>query len=824
VTLSSATSIEKSSLQERIEHASRRIAPTWPLDRSIAVNPLWGYISRPIEWADADLATLTGSRFLMPPSYYRKCWKDGVLSRYALEAAIREADSSWSVNDVLDRLDDGAQVETTGLPLITDWLDRERDTVHQVSWKSFVTHQVSQHCAAFFDDGQSNWKIDQSGGLYASWLRQVQRDYSPRLLMGLKDFRALAAALPVTVTELIETGVREMGLAPEWQESYFTGLLMSIQGWSSWCAYLRWQAELVQAEDHHILDLLAIRLAWDLLLKRTVHSETALSSWRFEWQRVDCEIQTISEAHQSLWIAQRSLEFEYQQGLAKSLRVSVQPPATAQYHAQVVFCIDVRSEVFRRSLEACSPGIATLGFAGFFGLPISFCALGSGAPLPQLPGLLAPSLKVEEIRNSAKENRAALRQLMDKSIWSKAWKAFRTLPASGFTFVETFGLAYAWRLLTQSLPKTSEGNSDREQSSDKPFFFALHTDAGPFVAADDFGPPLYDQLARIVNALGNHHRFARLVLFTGHGSQSENNPHAASLNCGACGGQTGEVNARLLAGLLNEPVTRERLAARGIAIPQTTWFLAGLHNTTTDAVTLYDSNQVPASHAEDLLVLRGDLTEAGRLSRLERSALRQPANGETDAIVLQRAAIKRAHDWSQIRPEWGLADNASFLIAPRMLTRGVDLEGRSFLHEYDAAADPDGSILEMILTGPMVVTHWINMQYYASTVDNQRFGSGDKTLHNVVGGHIGVFEGNGGDLRIGLPWQSLWDDNGLQHRPLRLTVLIAAPKENIEEILAKYSMLDDLVRNRWIHLLHWEMVTTDLSVYRAGQWEPFIVR
>ncbi len=43
------------------------------------------------------------------------------------------------------------------------------------------------------------------------------------------------------------------------------------------------------------------------------------------------------------------------------------------------------------------------------------------------------------------------------------------------------------------------------------------------------------------------------------------------------------------------------------------------------------------------------------------------------------------------------------------------------------------------------------MQYYASTVDNHRYGCGNKVLHNVVGGRIGVFEGNGGDLCIGLP-------------------------------------------------------------------------
>jgi len=55
----------------------------------------------------------------------------------------------------------------------------------------------------------------------------------------------------------------------------------------------------------------------------------------------------------------------------------------------------------------------------------------------------------------------------------------------------------------------------------------------------------------------------------------------------------------------------------------------------------------------------------------------------------------------------------------------------------------------------MIVTHWINFQYYASVTDNNVYGCGDKTLHNVVAGHLGVFEGNGGDLRVGLPMQSL---------------------------------------------------------------------
>ena len=129
-----------------------------------------------------------------------------------------------------------------------------------------------------------------------------------------------------------------------------------------------------------------------------------------------------------------------------------------------------------------------------------------------------------------------------------------------------------------------------------------------------------------------------------------------------------------------------------------------------------------------------------------------------------------------MRPEWGLAGNAAFIVAPRERSRHIDLEGRAFLHDYRFEDDKDHAILEAIMTGPLVVAHWINFQYYASTVDNARYGCGNKVLHNIVGGHLGVFEGNGGDLRIGLSLQSLHDGERWVHAPLRLAVFIEAPR------------------------------------------------
>jgi hypothetical protein len=165
-----------------------------------------------------------------------------------------------------------------------------------------------------------------------------------------------------------------------------------------------------------------------------------------------------------------------------------------------------------------------------------------------------------------------------------------------------------------------------------------------------------------------------------------------------------------------------------------------------------------------------------------------------------RETERRAADWAETRPEWGLAGNAGFVIGPRALTAGLDLDGRSFLHSYDWTTDPDGDALETILTGPMVVTQWINAQYYFATVDNGVYGSGSKVTHNPVG-NVGVYQGNGGDLVTGLPLQSLMSaDDEPYHQPLRLSVVVHAPVDRATGVLAEHEGLRELLDNGWLSL------------------------
>ena len=461
----------------------------------------------------------------------------------------------------------------------------------------------------------------------------------------------------------------------------------------------------------------------------------------------------------------------------------------------------MRSEVFRRAFESLSSEVETIGFAGFFGFPIEYVPLGQTRGGAQCPVLLTPSFVVCETVTAAddQEETEILKLRMLRRRIAKAWKSFKLAAVSSFAFVETMGWTYLGKLVTDAFGLTRPVPHPAADRIDADVKGRL----GPRIASKElagritgFTPEQQVDMAEgVLKAMSMTDGFARLVILAGHGSTTVNNPHATGLDCGACGGHTGEANARVAAAILNDPAVRSGLATRGIVIPEDTVFLGGLHDTTTDEVTIFDEDSVPAGHADDFARLTAWLALAGKLARAERSALLNLDAGRP----VDDQVIARSRDWSQVRPEWGLAGCAAFVAAPRSRTDRLDLGGRSFLHNYDWRQDEGFGVLELIMTAPMVVASWISLQYYGSTIDNRIFGSGNKVLHNVVG-TLGVLEGNGGDLRVGLPWQSVHDGERLIHEPLRLSVVIEAPIDAINAVIAKHDAVRQLVDNGWLHL------------------------
>ncbi|HEY6082788.1 MAG TPA: putative inorganic carbon transporter subunit DabA, partial [Chitinophagaceae bacterium] len=284
--------------------------------------------------------------------------------------------------------------------------------------------------------------------------------------------------------------------------------------------------------------------------------------------------------------------------------------------------------------------------------------------------------------------------------------------------------------------------------------------------------------------------FAPLVVFTGHVSHSANNPYASSLDCGACAGNPGKRNARTLARLANSKEVRKVLCGQhGIDIPEDTIFIAAEHITSTDDVQLFD-NQVPESYYNILQQLKKDLAEVKKSMTKER--LNEPQKAVAEAKI-------KSNSWSEARPEWGLSGHAGYIIGPRSLTVKGEFSD-CFLSSYDWRIDKDGSILKGIMQGPLLVCQWISNHYYFSTVDNEVFGGGSKITHNITGKY-GVMQGNGSDLKMGLPLQSLMKtDDEVFHNPIRLSTLIQAPKRFITQILASDEKLKGLLDNGWIYL------------------------
>ena len=346
---------------------------------------------------------------------------------------------------------------------------------------------------------------------------------------------------------------------------------------------------------------------------------------------------------------------------------------------------------------------------------------------------------------------------------------------SSFAFVEAAGPAYGVKLVKDAFGLGAHG---------------LRPAPAPHVVGGLTAEQKANTAAAVLRAMSLTTNHARLILLLGHGAQVTNNPHESAYHCGACAGQTGEVSSRVLATLLNDPETRAGLPALGINLPEDTLFMAGLHDTVTDDVTFYrevDDSQ----HKDDIKQVQAWLRAAGNVARAER-AIRLP-NATAQTIA------SRAVNWAEIRPEWGLAGCAGFVAAPRGVTAGADLQGRTFLHNYDWKEDKDFETLELILTAPVVVASWINLQYYGSAVAPEAFGGGNKLIHNVVGG-LGVVQGNGGILRPGLPWQTIHDGAKLMHEPLRLTVMVEAPQEAITDVLDRHPDVRALFDNGWLHL------------------------
>jgi len=777
-------------------HACLRVPPLWPLHSFVAVNPFVGLTGRPFAEVCGLMQRVTHESMLMGVSYFRQQFASVRITTPDLTAAIQQSDAEISTADLLAWLKNPETQPLAGLQSLADIAT----TRFGGRWSTLITEEISKWCAAYFDEGQSAWRMPwKKQSLFAAWRQAALVDATPELI-GFKGFRKVVTGLPESTADAVSMMLDLLGVPAAKVEDYLHRLLMTLPGWSSYVQYQVRDKAMHGTHDESLLDLLAVRLAFETQLVRQFDDADLREEWLhgFAFEKV------ASQDKQLLWHA--ALELGFQRELCTKITQSAaQAPTEPKVRpaVQAVFCIDVRSEVMRRSLEAASPEIETMGFAGFFGMPIEYIPFGQRHGTSQVPVLFSPKYRIREHLPQAtpeQEKDARRKRQIGRRV-SHSWNAFKTSAVSCFSFVEAAGVSFAWKLLKDGfqLGKHESHTCSTCAAPNLHEHKRLISDPLDDTQAEAGIPP-EDQVQLALGALKNMgltSNFSRLVMLCGHGSNTTNNPYAAGLDCGACGGHAGDSNARVAAAILNQPMVRTVLEGEGIRIQQDTRFIAALHDTTTDEITIFDADKVPLSHETDLLQLQQWLDEGSKRCRQQRASslgLASAAEAELEQLIHQRS-----RDWAQVRPEWGLAGNAAFIAAPRERTRHLNLGGRVFLHNYRHSADTTKSTLELIMTAPMVVANWINLQYYASTVNNRLWGSGNKVTHNVVG-TFGIQQGNGGDLQAGLPLQSVHNGETWMHEPVRLSVLIEAPRSDIDAVIAKHESVRQLVENGWLHL------------------------
>lgn len=741
-------------IQEYIDKASKVIGNTWPLYAFVTSNPLSGYEQMSFEDATILANKDLGAKVFPDASVYKQAWDLGEIDKTELVKLLQDNYLNESPENYLQQLETAQTSSVSSqFPLL--------DVI------------VTKWLSAFMDEGLAEWQMpNKELGFYKAWRKLAKYDDD----INIKNTNNI----PLTSSEALETILED--IPNENYEAIFRYHLAALPGWTGYINHRnQYNSPWQQTYPISLLDYLAVRLWIAINLNLDIypkadktHKDTSVLKLKYLWLQA--------------W--EKSFQNKLVKGIKKPLNLTENntPP-----DAQLVFCIDTRSELIRRHIES-KGNYETYGYAGFFGIAMDYENLSDGIQRQSCPPILNSAYTVTEKPQDNKDANLAAYNIKNNNLkFSKYFrKRMKNMLPSTFGYVEGSGVFYGLTMIARTLLPSQLYNYKKKNKLEHESF--SETTINPCNHGQENDIPLEEKTAIVKSAfdLTGWATFAPLVVFAGHGGHSANNPFDSSLDCGACAASPGRHNARMLAKLANDKAVRKLLLeTHNLEIPENTVFIGAEHNTTTDEIKLFDT-QVPSSHQNELKALKASLFKAQETATQERL-------GVVNASI--NSANKKANDWSETRPEWGLAKNAGFIIGSRSLTKDNHLDGRCFLHSYDWKKDTEGKALEGIMQGPMTVTQWINNHYYFSTVDNKTFGGGTKITHNITG-NFGVVQGNGGDLKMGLPLQSLNEtDNEMYHQPLRLSVIIHAPLSRVSEIIARNQGIKNLLDNNWIYLM-----------------------
>lgn len=757
---------------------------------------------------------------------------------------------------------------------------RHRDMLLQATGRDsdrLVNEVLIRFCAAFLDQGIAHWMLPtREQGFFRSF-SALYRDSRPveRWLRGLPAELQRIEQRGLQPLEVVEESLKMLGVAAERREAFLTQTMLALRGWTG----MLWQMETNAEWTVHpapagtLVEYVAVRLLLERLalsytarealgrkqepselpavlenrlgngasaskLQRTflVFQLAQTRGWKpgdlqrmsaHDWSQLLEEIESFSSFERRR-IYHLAFERRYRnQTLDAYLAHEKQADPTPEKPTfQVICCIDEREESFRRHLEEIAPDCETLGVAGFYGVAMYYRGAADAHYVPLCPVVVKPQHYVqEEVVYSFEEahrRRAETRRAIGRT---RHWLHTGSRSVVGGAATALLGTLASFPLVMSVLFPRLTSRLRRMFSSfvrTPPITRLLieRQEALPGPEKGHLGYSVAEMVdigERMLRDMGLTRRFARLVVVTGHGSSSLNNPHESAHDCGACGGGRGGPNARALAWMLNDLRVRERLAKRDLIIPGDTVFVGAYHNTCDDNVEYFDLDCLPSSHHEDFERARDAIETARRRDAHERCRRFESAELSLTSEGSLRHVQGRAEDISQVRPEYGHATNAICYVGRRERTRGLFLDRRSFLMSYDPQQDDAAcGILERILQAVIPVCAGINLEYYFSFVDPTGYGCGTKLPHNITS-LLGVMDGAASDLRPGLPWQMVEI-----HEPVRILFIIEATPEAMLGILDRNPALARLVFNQWVQLAVLDPDSTRMQVLQHGRFKPYV--
>jgi len=510
--------------------------------------------------------------------------------------------------------------------------------------------------------------------------------------------------------------------------------------------------------------------------------------------------------------------------VALHARKSAGRPASPQF--QVSCCLDEREESFRRHLEELAPSVETFGAAGFYSVAMYYRGASDAHFVPLCPVVIRPQHWVtEEVGDEVgriHERRARTRRALGTA--SHQFHVGSRSFAVGALLTGAVGVLASVPLVARILfPRlTARMRQGLGRIVQAPRLTRLRLERHAPTTGPENGHVGYaidemtDTGERLLRDMGLTTGFSRLLILLGHGSNSLNNPHNSAYNCGACGGSAGGPNARAMAQILNDPRVRERLAQRGLPLPDDTLVVGGYHNTCDDSVTYFDLDRLPGSHQQEFEAARRLIDQTCERNAHERCRRFMSAPLTLSFAAARQHVEERSEDLAQTRPELGHATNAITIVGRREWSRGLYLDRRAFLTSYDPTQDDeDSAILTRVLGAVFPVCAGINLEYYFSHVDNGGYGAGTKLPHNLAA-LLGVMDGAASDLRTGLPWQMVEI-----HEPVRSLFIIETTPEAMLRIIERNEGIGRLCRNEWILLAVIDPGTRAISVYQHETFRPY---